>query len=79
MLTRRLDERERVESCEERLAVRSRSSGLCADGGDAAVAWIEARLSDRPCGWRLGGGGGFFICEAVDGGVGMGAFGGVGS
>jgi hypothetical protein len=71
MLTRKLEERDLVESTEDRRKGESGSSGPTVDCDAAAVTL----LSVRPCGWRLGGGAGFldWVFEAVRDG-----FGGVG-
>jgi len=64
-LTRRLEERERVESCDDRLTDVSTSSesegGALTGAGAGAVTMIEALLSDLPWGCRLAGGGGGFL------------------
>lgn len=56
MLTRRLEERDRVESTEDRRSGESVSS-CCI----AKAALGVTLLSDRPCGCRLGGGAGFLL------------------
>ena len=65
MLTRRLEERERVESKEERRREVSVSS--CWVSNDAALEVV--RLSERPCGWRRGGGTGFLVGWGVEDGA----------
>jgi hypothetical protein len=65
MLTRKLDERDLIESREDRLCEGSVSS--CWVIGGPAEATL---LSERPWGWRRGGGAGFFVpCDAVAGGL----------
>jgi hypothetical protein len=78
-LTRRLEERDRVESAEDLRSERSVSSCWIAD-----AALEVTLLSDRPCGCRLGGGAGFLagwgvvagapttVCDAFGGVGGLG-------
>lgn len=71
MLTRRLEERDGVESTDERLIRASASSWR-----SVAAALGTVLLPDRPCGCRLGGGGGFLAAGVFD--TTCDAFGGVG-
>ena len=50
MLTRRLEELERVDSCDDRLTDMSDSSMEDAELTTGTVLWTEALLSDLP--WR---------------------------